>query len=514
MRAGSLFSGCGLADYGLHQAGFELAWACEIEKQPRAVLRRHFPKAEIHFDVKEMTGGTLEPVDLLFFGSPCQDLSVAGKRAGLAGERSGLFAEAMRIVDEMDAPPRICVWENVCGALSSNKGADFATVLTEMGKRWSGVAYRVFDLQWFGVPQRRRRVFVVGHSGGWRSAAEILFEREGLRRNPPTRRKAGQGVAGGVAGSLGAGDGNRGWRNDLDQGAFIPCRVESEAVVPVDCRGVSPTITSKMQGSSGWAPYNETEHLVPCRMAAFGEYVADGSASTLKRRDYKDATDLVVSPAVIPLKEPCKCLSAAGSVKNALHGDPGDPSFTLNANWPQGVAVAIQDIRGFDKKQNGKGWNDDGTAYTVDAMATQGVDICARESGQGYWMEDDKAGTLRAEGENRPSRPSHVVAFTTRGRADGLSVEFQEDLAYALKNPGNGGRSNDRMIAHAMQVRRLTCVECERLMGAPDGYTAWGIDDNGNRVEMADGPRYKMIGNGVGVPHSRWIGNRIVDQSK
>ena len=124
-------------------------------------------------------------------------------------------------------------------------------------------------------------------------------------------------------------------------------------------------------------------------------------------------------------------------------------------------------------------------------------------------FNEDLSFTLKQPSKSGGGQPA-AVAFTTRGRADGLSVEFQEDLAYALKNPGNGGRSNDRMIAHAMRVRRLTCVECERLMDAPDGYTAWGIDDHGNRVDMADGPRYKMIGNGVGVPHSRWIGERAL----
>lgn len=204
MRVGTIFSGCGGADMGLAAAGMEIVWACEIDRKARAVYRRHFPSTTIYFDAKEMKGEDLEPVDALFFGSPCQDLSVAGTQAGLSGSRSGLFFEAMRIVDEMASPPGIAVWENVCGALSNNRGRDFATILTEMGKRWSGIAYRVLDLQYFGPPQRRSRVFIVGHSGGWQRAAEILFEPEGVRWHPPARKEQGKGFTHDLAGCLGA----------------------------------------------------------------------------------------------------------------------------------------------------------------------------------------------------------------------------------------------------------------------------------------------------------------------
>jgi len=207
MTVGSLFSGCGGFDIGFKQAGFKTIWACEIDRQARAVFRRHFPDAELYYDITELNGATLAPVDVLIFGSPCQDLSVAGKRAGLAGARSGLFMEAMRIVDDM-APenrPRVAVWENVPGALSSHGGRDFGTVLGEMGKRWGGIAYRVLDLQYFGPPQRRRRVFVVGHSGGWRSAGEILFEPEGMRWNPPPRREKGSNITSAITRSFGTG---------------------------------------------------------------------------------------------------------------------------------------------------------------------------------------------------------------------------------------------------------------------------------------------------------------------
>lgn len=472
MRAGSLFSGCGLADYGLHQAGFELAWACEIEKQPRAVLRRHFPKAEIHFDVKEMTGGTLEPVELLFFGSPCQDLSVAGKRAGLAGERSGLFAEAMRIVDEMDAPPRICVWENVCGALSSNKGADFATVLTEMGKRWSGVAYRVLDLQWFGVPQRRRRVFVVGHSGGWRSAAEVLFEREGLRRNPPTRRKAGQGVAGNVdARSHWSGGPHPALNQSAKNSGGVGC--SNQELFSQQGAYLVPHIATTVGGG---APYSRTGN------SRVESEVVVGALSCNTGPNGHDAGNFACNQAVDAGHViPCAYTTKLHNTKSNQAGKFYEEySPSLQHNSPAPAVFVTGDVahclrgEGFDASEDGTG------------RGTPIVPVACL----------DVAGTMKA----------------CAGKSGGWSNSADHAAAGYMIPVAFPARLSGTQCASA--VRRLMPVECERLMGAPDGYTAWGIDDNGNRVEMADSPRYKMIGNGVGVPHSRWIGKRIVEQSK
>ena len=201
MIFGSLFSGIGGFDLGFEQAGMQCAWQCEIDKHARSVLATHWPGVPCIEDVRDVRRDTVAAVDLICGGFPCQDLSVAGKRAGLAGERSGLWFEFHRVL--ADLRPQWVVVENVPGLLSSHRGADFAIVLRGLVELRYGVSWRILDAQYFGVAQRRRRVFIVGSLGDGRSA-EILFEREGLFGHPPARRAQGQGVARDVAPSLAA----------------------------------------------------------------------------------------------------------------------------------------------------------------------------------------------------------------------------------------------------------------------------------------------------------------------
>jgi DNA (cytosine-5)-methyltransferase 1 len=209
----SLFAGIGGFDLGLERAGFEVRWQVEIDPFCRKVLDKHWPDVTKYGDIREVNPSELEPVDLICGGFPCQDLSVAGKRAGLAGERSGLFYELLRIADAN--PSAWVLAENVPGLLSSQQGEDFAIVLGELsgffpeapkeGWRNSGVCYgpkgcvawRVLDAQYFGVAQRRRRVFIVrspATAGG--SAFKVLFESDCLPGNPAPSRGKGQGIAG------------------------------------------------------------------------------------------------------------------------------------------------------------------------------------------------------------------------------------------------------------------------------------------------------------------------------
>jgi DNA (cytosine-5)-methyltransferase 1 len=194
MKFLSLFSGIGGFDLGFERAGMECASVCEIDKQAQAVLRRHFPNAKLFDDVRKVGIATHErySIDLVCGGFPCQDLSIAGRREGLAGKRSGLWFEFARVVDELE--PQWIVVENVPGLLSSNRGRDFAIIVQWLAERGYGVAWRALDAQYFGVPQRRRRVFIVASLGDGR-AAEILFERGGGARDPSSSGKEGQEVA-------------------------------------------------------------------------------------------------------------------------------------------------------------------------------------------------------------------------------------------------------------------------------------------------------------------------------
>ena len=206
MKVGSLFTGVGGFDLGFERAGMTVAWQCEIDALCREVLARHWPGVPCYEDVKDVNA-TVPAVDVLCGGFPCQDLSVAGKRAGLAGERSGLFYEFARVIEQVR--PGVVVIENVPGLLSASGGRDMATVVGTLGELGYGWAYRVLDAQYFGLAQRRQRVFIVGCAGGDTGrAASILFEPESVRRDSPPSRTAGQGVAGTLSASNGLGSGS------------------------------------------------------------------------------------------------------------------------------------------------------------------------------------------------------------------------------------------------------------------------------------------------------------------
>lgn len=217
LKGGSLFDGIGGFPLAGKIFGIDFVWASEIEPFPISVTEKHFPDMKHLGDITKINGAEIEPVDVITFGSPCQDLSVAGKRAGLEGERSGLFMEAVRIIREMRLKtngeyPKFAVWENVPGAFSSAKGNDFRAVLEEITEsqipmpssgKWATagmvrgcgreVAWRVLDAQYWGVPQRRKRIFLVADFRG-HSASEILFIEKGLRGAITQSREQRQGT--------------------------------------------------------------------------------------------------------------------------------------------------------------------------------------------------------------------------------------------------------------------------------------------------------------------------------
>ncbi|NLT15630.1 MAG: DNA (cytosine-5-)-methyltransferase [Clostridiales bacterium] len=225
---GSLFDGIGGFPYAASFYGIRPLWASEILPQAVSVTMRHFPDMEHVGDITALDGAKLPPVDIITFGSPCQDLSTAGRRLGLQGERSGLFTEAIRIIDEMRRAtngkyPRYALWENVPGAMSSGKpaGSDFRAVLEAFAKteipmpasgRWANagmvrgcgteIAWRVLNAQHFGVPQRRRRIFLICDFGG-ESAGEILFIEKGMRGHPAPGSKARQATSPDASGGVG-----------------------------------------------------------------------------------------------------------------------------------------------------------------------------------------------------------------------------------------------------------------------------------------------------------------------
>lgn len=183
---GSVCSGIEAATVAWKPLGWHSAWFAEVEPFCNEVLAQHYPKVKNHGDFTKI--GIAEPIDLLVGGTPCQSFSIAGRRAGLDDPRGNLALEFLVLARRLS--PRWIVWENVLGVLSSNGGRDFGAIIGALGELGYGWAYRIFDAQHFGVPQRRRRVFVVGYLGDWRRAAAVLFEREGLSRDSAPSREA------------------------------------------------------------------------------------------------------------------------------------------------------------------------------------------------------------------------------------------------------------------------------------------------------------------------------------
>jgi len=193
MKYGSVCSGVEAATVAWHPLGWEPQWFSEIEKFPSAVLQHHYPNTPNLGDMTKFKEWNDDPIDLLVGGTPCQSFSVAGLRKGLDDPRGNLMLTYVAIAARYK--PRWLVWENVPGVLSSNGGRDFGTLLTALGEIGYGFAYRICDAQYFGVAQRRRRVFVVGYLGDWRRAAAVLFERDSLSGHPAPSREARQEAA-------------------------------------------------------------------------------------------------------------------------------------------------------------------------------------------------------------------------------------------------------------------------------------------------------------------------------
>ena len=258
MTLGSFFDGIGGWLLAARHAGVTPVWASEIELFPCSVTARHFPAVEQLGDITKIDPDTLTPVDIICAGSPCQDLSIAGKRKGLDGERSSLFKTAISIFHQMrerTGRPRFFVWENVPGAFSSNKGMDFRAVLEEIGQteipmppngKWANagmvelpqcqIAWRVLDAQYWGVPQRRRRIFLVADfAADGRCAGEILFEPEGMSGDPATGEGAREGTARGTA--------------DCARIAVYDIQHRDDVIRPVK-DGKMPTLTARM-GTGG-----------------------------------------------------------------------------------------------------------------------------------------------------------------------------------------------------------------------------------------------------------------------
>ena len=455
MKFGSVCSGIEAASVAWNSLGWTAAWLSEIEPFPCAVLKHHYPDVPNLGDMttlpERIMSGEVEAPDVFCGGTPCQAFSVAGLRNSLDDARGNLSLTFVGIANAIDHvrsirrdDPAIIFWENVPGVLSTKDNAfgcflgALAGEVEELqppGGKWTNagcvsgpkrtVAWRILDAQYFGVAQRRRRVFVVASAREDFDPIKVLFESDGLRRD------------------------------------IAPSREERKEAASSPSPSVAKCIVTKTRLDS------ETETFIP--------------------------------------------------------------------------SYSIQDVRPIEKSQNGKGWNDDGSSYTIDTKATQGIAYPAYSIQGSMIGRNDNAGP-QGDGINEEvcftqnTIDRHAVAqpIVVHGTQD----PCVSDIAFA-QGRNNGGENavfapadvgpcmgssgppysrtgNERVEAealaiHNMQVRRLTPVECERLQGFPDNYTniPWR-----KSTESPDGPRYKALGNSWAVPVVKWIGKRIQEHLK
>lgn len=472
MIYGSVCSGIEAATAAWHPLGWKAAWLSEIEKFPSAVLQRHYPDipnlgdmTAIH-EKQEFKNGA---IDLLVGGTPCQSFSVAGLRKGMADPRGNLALVFLRIADL--ARPRWIVWENVPGVLSSNRGRDFGAFLGALGELGYGWSYRVMDAQFFGVPQRRRRVFVVGYLGDWRRAAAVLFEPDGLRGNPAPGKKARQDVAGTIRAGSGGGCGPG--PDDAAQGNLIAHSLRGEGFDASEDgtgRG-TPIIIDRAAFNQGkgaqFEPTIEAGETMPSLVARGPHAIAFGSKDS-----GQDALE-DVSPT----------LRAGGHDDSHQNG---------------GVPPAVC----YDMRGNGDGDNVPTlTGHHAGAISDFSPVVFTQGNlarGIGPRPSDEVAPTFQSRAGDQ-----HPCVFTQNSRSE---VREMGDRTGAVTS--EPGAQCQNYLKAGMTVRRLTPRECERLQGFPDDYTL--IDWRGKPQEKCpDGPRYKAIGNSMAVPVMAWIGRRI-----
>lgn len=477
MKYLSLCSGIEAATVAWHPLGWEAVAYSEIERFPSEVLAHHYPNTPNLGDMTKFKEWSIESnVDLLVGGTPCQSFSVAGLRKGLDDPRGNLMLTYLAIADKYR--PKWLVWENVPGVLSSNGGHDFASFLRGLGELGYGFAYRVLDAQYFGVAQRRRRVFVVGYLGDWQRAAAVLFERDSLCGNPAPSRKKREGVAGTITTRTGVS------RTGND-------RVEAEAMVPTwwDGSDFARTITTKSDDQR--MPDKENAQLVMQPIAFTTEQTPKASHDKAFTITKGSPTGGGHPQAVMqPIAYNITFCDANGTRSDRPNG---------------GLYVSETDVSSTMTKA-GIGTNV-AQPMPINTMVALRHEALGKGTGFGIGAAGDPAYTITKGHSHAVAQP---IAYNIAPGKGVLKDDIHVTTADATKTLDASG-SNPAMhqggaaILQSMAVRRLTPVECERLQGFPDTYT----DIKSKGKATPDGPRYKALGNSMAVPVMAWIGNRI-----
>lgn len=551
LTLGSLFDGSGGFPLGGLISGIIPEWVSEIEPFPIRVTTKRMPHLKHYGDVSKMNGGEIEPVDIITFGSPCQDMSIAGKRKGLDGNRSGLFYEAIRIIKEMREKtngkyPRYIVWENVPGAFSSNKGEDFRLVLESICKvkdktasvpsikKWQNaglilgddysLAWRVLDAQYFGVPQRRKRIYLVADFGG-ESAGKILFESEGVSGYSAQGFRTWQESSGsfencaGEAGKICLND-QGGQRMDVMEDVTSTLRAEAHhPPVVLEAAGFSTEHSAKARSigyeeetsptlRAGTAPAAIAleNHSADSRV----KISSDGAVQTLTSRMGTGGNNV---PLLLKIRSGCegggkgallqkdksatigcnndqtlfepKVYGICSKDSNAMKSDnpksgfyEADTTRTLDGNGGNptcnqgGMAVVAIEGNGTRPSHKGAGYAEGEVSFTLNATEQHGVaygiDRATYNMGQnaksGITVEEELEPTIVAKGPGAVSHPlfhSSKSSFHTHFSDE---AEANTLVATDYKDPPTVSEEPDYI------VRRLTPTECARLQGFPDWW--------------------------------------------
>lgn len=483
-------------------------------------------------DITKIDGAAIEPVWCATGGSPCQDLSIAGKRAGLAGARSGLFMEQIRVIKEMREHdkqlgrsgelirPRYMVWENVPGALSSNKGRDFAAVLEEtirivepeapgievpakgwptwggyrdVDGRWS-VAWRVHDAQYWGVPQRRRRIALVADFGG-DTAFEILFERTGMSGDLEPRGEAGERPAGGAEAGASYAVRIRGGCDGGGKGALIQTEKP-------DTLGTGNDQTIFQGAAYGICSY--ASNSMKSSNPHSGVYVAD----TSRTLDLNGGNPACNQGGIAVVSYALQGSMIGREDKNDPQGDGinEDVSFTLNTVDRQAVASCAGFKLGAATSAHSVGYEVE-KSPTLTAMSGGNKLAVLNQVPLTYPMQgfgDYRRADVASACKQRDYKDSTDLVIGIDGECNAYIEQYGTLRAHA-----SGGA--EETLMHRMVVRRLTPLECERLQGFPDGWTDIGdyTDSTGKKRKTSDSARYKALGNSIALPFWRWMFGRM-----
>lgn len=585
---GSLFAGVGGIDIGFDNAGgWECKFQVEWDKHCQETLKYHWPEVPKWLDVSDVNGAELPPVDLITFGSPCQDLSLAGKRAGMVeGSRSNLFFEATRIIKEMrnatgNVSPRWAIWENVPGAFSSNNGDDFEAVLQEMVDIGGHhVEWHCVDAQFFGVPQRRRRVFVIACFDSAilsRGGQEVLPVGEGRRRNTSARNSKRKALAATLGESIDSSIPEFKSEESITNNGHMVLEPyvkvvrsgarDAEGTLPAEVwrdNEVAPTLNVFDNTGESRATVVIAEPILIDGTRVDDVRIYQSPVQTLAARMGTGGNNVpmvATDATAIPIQDGREI----DKHQNGLGvGNPGDPSYTLDQTGAQAVAYPIQGTiigRSDTAGPQGRGVGEDGDPmYTLDTISAHGVGVSVESDlpiGFSHTQGLDAQPSETAFPTLRVGGAGHAVAYTPSSfasyqegvgtlRANGgdlgggsESLIVEPDIAPTLRSGGDGGVPSSRgehLIVEAydeyndalggdihqalragtkqstgvltdMVVRRLTPIECERLMGWPDNHTLHRADGK----ENSDTTRYKMCGNGVASPVAQWIAEHILN---